>query len=76
MANFRQKLHNTSQGDGLPSSESSTRTPATHLFTCYLGPSIYHWASCWMCSCSAPELEKYSEVIPTVILKSFVQTHV
>lgn len=74
---FRQELHNPAKGHELLNPHSSVRTPTTYLSTCSLGPSTHHWAPCWMCSCSTPQLEKHSQVIiPTVILKSFVQTHV
>lgn len=60
---FRQELHNPARADGLPSPPSSVRTPTTYLSTCSLGPSTHHWAPCWMCSCSTPQLEKHSQVI-------------
>lgn len=77
ITHFRQELHNPTQGDGLPSPHSSVRTPTTYLSTRSLGPFTHHWTPCWMCSCSTPQLEKHSQVIiPTMIAKSFVQTHV
>lgn len=60
---FRQELYNPAQGDGLASPHSSVRTTTTYLSTCSLGPSTHHWAPCWMCSCSTPQLEKHSQVI-------------